>query len=315
MNKAAYGRPLFVTLAIVSMLVLIAGTVVAKEQQLAGVHLNDHAIDLLDIYGPPDGVVTGPPGSPFPEVGLMAGAGMPGMLGAGMPGAGMPGAGMPGAGMPGAGMPMGGMAGAAGMPRPGMAGPATAGPRGPLMPGGAAAGPMTAQPMGPGGVPVAGAGAFPGAPGGAAGVGQAQAAGVPNWALPVWIETRAGEMMWMYQRGPITIGFLLDLDGYVQDIAVAADKCNYARTADWQPHKYVKLGDHYSRVLQRYGWPDETNTYTVSGLGGGAAAPSVSFSGTSMTFSRDCVLRYSENGNNIDFTLHNFRVVRIHIWD
>ncbi|MCK4323456.1 MAG: hypothetical protein KAW89_02920, partial [Armatimonadetes bacterium] len=139
--------------------------------------------------------------------------------------------------------------------------------------------------------------------------------GVPNWALPVYIETRAGEMMWMYQRGPVTLGFLLDLDGYIQAIAVAADRCNYVRTADWLPHRYVKLGDHYSRVLQRYGWADETNTYTVSGLGGGAAAPSVSFSGTSMAFSRDCVLRYSEGGNNIDFTLHDFRVVRIHIWD
>ncbi len=68
-------------------------------------------------------------------------------------------------------------------------------------------------------------------------------------------------------------------------------------------------------MIQRYGWPNETITYTTSGVGGGAAAPSVSFSGISKTFSRDCILRYTENGNNIDFTLHNFRVVRIHIWD
>ncbi len=168
----------------------------------------------------------------------------------------------------------------------------------------------------PGAAGLVGAGAFPGGPGGPGGpgmpgapgaagaaAGQAQAAAVPNWALPVYIETHAGEMMWIYQRGPVTLGFLLDMDGYVQAIAVAADKCNYVRTANWQPHKYIKLGDHYSRVLQRYGWPDETNTYTASGIGGGAAAPSVSFSGTNMTFSRDCVLRYTENGNNIDFTL------------
>ena len=180
----------------------------------------------------------------------------------------------------------------------------------------------------PGAAGLVGAGVFPGGPGGPGGpgmpgapgaagaaAGQAQAAAVPNWALPVYIETHAGEMMWIYQRGPVTLGFLLDMDGYVQAIAVAADKCNYVRTANWQPHKYIKLGDHYSRVLQRYGWPDETNTYTASGIGGGAAAPSVSFSGTNMTFSRDCVLRYTENGNNIDFTLHNFRVVRIHIWN
>ncbi len=149
---------------------------------------------------------------------------------------------------------------------------------------------------------------------GAAG-GQAQAGAVPNWALPVYIDTLPGEIMWIYQRGAVTLGFLVDLDGYVQAIAVAADECSYVRTANWQPHKYVKLGDYYSRVLQRYGWPDQTNTYTASGLGGVAAAPSVSFSGTSMTFSRDCVMRYTEGGNNIDFTLHDFRVVRIHIWD
>ncbi len=85
--------------------------------------------------------------------------------------------------------------------------------------------------------------------------------------------------------------------GRCRSIAVAADRCNYVRTANWQPHKYVKLGDYYSRVLQRYGWPDETPTYTASGVGGGAAAPSVSFSGTNMTFSRDCVMRYTEGGN------------------
>jgi len=343
MNKAAYGRPLFVTLAIVSMLLLIVGTVVAKERQLAGVALNDHAIDLLDIYGPPDGVVTGPAGDPFADLRAQQIAAMiPGMAGApGMPGmAGAPG--MPGmAGAPG----MPGMAGAPGVP--GMAGPLGA------FPGAAAPGAAGMQ--------------------GAAAAGQVQPSVVPNWALPVYISTQPGEIMWIYQRGPITLGFLLDLDGYVQDIAVAADKCNYARTANWQPHKYVKLGDHYSRVLQRYGWPDETNTYTASGVSGGAgggamaammgggmgmvggaggalaagrippglggaptagqmigggaiggaaaspsgtaAAPSVTFSGTTKTFSRDCVLRYTENGNNIDFTLHDFRVVRIHIWD
>ena len=51
----------------------------------------------------------------------------------------------------------------------------------------------------------------------------------------------------------------------------------------------------------------------VGELMGGA--PSVTFTGITKTFSRDCVLRYTEGGDNIDFTLHNFRVVRIHIWD
>ncbi len=112
MNRAVCGRPLFVALAIVSMILFIAGTGAAKEQQLAGVHLNDHAVDLLDLYGPPDGVITGPAGDPFAELRARQAAALapPGMAGAGM----MPGAGIPGApGMvPGAGMPgMPGMAG------------------------------------------------------------------------------------------------------------------------------------------------------------------------------------------------------------
>ncbi len=301
MNRAPYGRPLFVTLAIVSMLLLIVGTVAAKERQLAGVHLNDHAIALLDIYGPPDGVVTGPPGNPFPEV--QEAADMPGMAGPRM---------MPGAG---AAPPRGAQRQYWQTIDRGMESPGSV-PMGQVMEEMWAAEDeiMGRTPPGVGGFPGAPPGA-PGAPGMPGTAGQVQAAIVPNWALPVYIETQPGDMMWIYQRGPITLGFLLDLDGYVQDIAVAADRCNYVRTANWQPHKYVKLGDHYSRVLQRYGWADETNTYTASGLGGGAAAPSVSFSGTDMTFSRDCVLRYTEGGNNIDFTLHDFRVVRIHIWD
>ncbi len=258
MRRATCSRAILTIPVLASLLILIGGTALAKERQLAGIRLNDHAVHLLDVYGPPDGVVTGPAGPAFaPEAAAVSAMGMPGEE-----------------------MGMGMMA-----------------------------------PMGPGG--------FPEAPGEmeeemaapAAVAAAAPGAGVPNWALPVWIDTQAGEMMWLYQRGPVTVGFLLDLDGYVQSIAVAADECSYVRSANWQPHRYIKMGDHYARVLQRYGWADETITYTSGGFAGGAAAPSVSFQSTNKTFSRDCVLRYTENDNNIDFTLHDFKVVRIHIWD
>jgi hypothetical protein len=39
----------------------------------------------------------------------------------------------------------------------------------------------------------------------------------------------------------------------------------------------------------------------------------VTFNGVSREFTRDCVLRYSDH-SNISFTLHDFKVVRIHIW-
>ncbi len=76
------------------------------------------------------------------------------------------------------------------------------------------------------------------------------------------------------------------------------------------------MGDNFKRVLYRYGYPDETITFDSSGPG--AAAPfagqvTVSFGGTSRVFSRDVILRYTEN-NNIAFTLHNMLVTRIQIW-
>ena len=265
MTRVSYSRAILTVLALISVVVLMGETVYAKERQLAGVRLNEHAVALLELYGPPDGIVTGSAGPAFApqaagvgEIGMVGPGGIPGMGAGGIPGMG---AGEFPEGPPGV---------------PGVAAPGAAAP-------GAAAG-------------------------GSTGV-------VPNWALPVYIDSEPGEMMWLYQRGGVTLGFLLDLDGYVQAIAVAADECSYARSAMWEPHRYIKMGDQYTRVLQRYGWADDTITYQASGLAGGAATPSVTFQSTSKTFSRDCVLRYTENGNNIDFTLHDFRVVRIHIWD
>jgi hypothetical protein len=56
----------------------------------------------------------------------------------------------------------------------------------------------------------------------------------------------------------------------------------------------------------------------AGGGGAGAAAGAlggvaVTFNTETNTFSRDCVLTYSDN-NNIAFTLHNMKVTRIHIW-
>ena len=156
-------------------LVLITGVANAREVQLAGMRLGQHAINLLDVYGQPMGIATGQ-GEEFAS-GAAAGAGM-------------------------------GMEGAA----PGAAG--------------------------------------------AAGAGGVQRNPYPLWALPVWVTLEANEVQWLYQVGPVVLGFVLDRDGYIKSIAVAAENCNFARTALWQPHQYVKLGDNYKRVIYRYGWPD-----------------------------------------------------------
>lgn len=274
---------LFLTLA---LLVATASFTAAREQQLAGMRLGQHAINLLDVYGPPDGIVIGAgPAAAGPSAAQMG-------MGPGLPGFASPLMAPPAAAM-------GMMGGVGAPPPPGMAGPPP-----------------------PGGVPP-GPGAFPGMPGapgapgalGAAGVGVAQAP-FPIWALAVWVELAGNEVEWIYNKGPVVLGFVLDRDGYVNTICVVGEECGYARSALWRPHQYVKLGDDFKRVLYRYGYPDDWITFDSTGPGETApyqGQATVSFGGTSRIFSRDVILLYNE-GNNIAFTLHNMKVTRMHIW-
>ncbi len=313
---------------VVLVLTLAVGVAGAREQQLAGIRLGQHAINLLDVYGQPDGVVVG--GAP-PATSQMAGAGVPTI--------GAPGVASPQMYPPSATAGMGMAAGVGGPP-----------------PGGSA-------PPGPGG--------FPAGPSARDATGTAPAAVVtqfPIWALAIIVETRPWEVEWIYNRGPVVLGFVLDRDGYIDQIIVAAEKCDYARTALWRPHQYVKLGDDFKRVLYRYGYPDESAPFDAEGpglaspyqgqivvsTGGGAAAQSAYAEGVatgtagavvgagiagagssamggallggvlagaasgppggfSRVFSRDVILRYEDN-NNIAFTLHNMKVTRIQIW-
>ncbi|MGQ9730974.1 MAG: hypothetical protein ACUVX8_06820 [Candidatus Zipacnadales bacterium] len=327
----------------------------AMEVQLAGIRLDASWVNVLDVYGCPAGVVVygGTPQA-------TGGTGAMGM-GGGMMGEAMMGM---GGGMGLMGAPMGG--GMMGAP---MGGSMMGAPMGGGMEG-----------MGMGGA-MAGGGAMGGAMGGAGGGGGPS--GWPMWALPVWVVLEEGEVEWFYQKGDVVLGFVFNRDGYVRAIAVAGESCDYARTALWRPHRYVKLGDDFKRVLYRYGYPDEVTTFnadaTVSGGGGGVgmaggaagpmgagmeagAAPgagmpggeggmmmgapmgggmmggpmggammgagmggagaagaqavgsvSVNFAEGPNVFSRDCELTYDDN-NNIAFTLHNMKVVRIYIW-
>ena len=78
--------------------VLVAGSVEAREIQLAGMRMGQHAVDVLDIYGRPHAIIWGAPGGEF-DTGAAAGAG--GGMGEGMgPGGGEEMAAGPGAGMP-----------------------------------------------------------------------------------------------------------------------------------------------------------------------------------------------------------------------
>jgi len=293
MNRPIATHPAVLVLLCLVTVALAAGVAVAREQQLAGIRLGQHAINLLDVYGQPDGIVVGE----GPEFAAPSAA----QMGA-MPG-------MPAMGGPLMAPPTAGMMGGVGAPPPG-------GPTPPPPPG--MAGPTGGVPPGPGAFP-----AGPGAPGPGMGemAGAAGAPGVtvqpfPTWALAVWVPITPRQVEWIYNKGPVVLGFVLDRDGYIDHIVVVGEECNYARTALWRPHQYVKLGDDFKRVLYRYGYPDESITFDSTGPG--EAAPgtgqvTVSFAGTSRVFSRDVILRYTEN-NNIAFTLHNMKVTRIQIW-
>lgn len=286
-----------------------AGDAGAKEVQLAGIRLGQHAIHVMQVYGQPDGAVKGGAAAPAAAAGLQAGmeageAAMPG----GMPG-GMPGA-MPGAGMPAA------------------------------MPGGPAAGEMGAMPgAGPGAeqqvTGAAAVGAWPGPSGGGPGAAPPgpnpfPSPGMPDWAHPVWVPMMPEEALWVYRRGPVVLGFVFDRDGYVVSIAVAGEKCDWARTAMGDPHRQIKLGDDYRRVVSRYGYPAHTRTYNrvdrtwASTLS--LDAVRAGFGGIGNA-SRDLILHYgpyvqgptsarlTTQGNNIEFTLRDMKVVRMHIWE
>ena len=277
--------------------VLIAATASANEIQLAGIRLGQHALNLFQVYGQPDGIVEGQSEALTPAAGAGAGAGgaqagpqggMEGGMGGGIPGVGtadeMAGMGPGGT----AGMMMGMVQG--------------------LLGGGQAA-------------PQQAAGAAPAA-GGAAG-GRPPSpnpffrSSIPDWASPVWVRLWADETLWVYRRGAVVLGFVLDRDGYIVAICVAGEKCDWARTAMWDPKRTVKLGDNFRTVINRYGYPTRTDVYNrVDRTWASNFPPSTvdsAFGGIQHAY-RDLILHYGHN-DNIEFLLRDMEVIRIHIWE
>ncbi|MCE5217400.1 hypothetical protein LLH03_10295 [bacterium] len=284
-----------------ALFVLSAATVSANEIQLAGIRLGQHALHVMEVYGQPQGVVKG-----------SGGVTLAGGTGAAAPTAATPGAAEPGAGSA----------------EPGSAAPEAGGPEGAA---GGAGGAVPGAPTGTGaeGVPgVAGAAAAGAGAGGAGGGGGAVGGAptgplpffrtdCPDWAAPVWVPLMTEETLYVYRRGDVVLGVVLDRDGYVVAIAVAGRKCDWARTAMWDPKRSIKLGDDYTRVLQRYGYPETTSTYArndrsfVSRLS--PAAVNAAFGGIANA-ARDLVLHYGFN-DNVEFLMRDMKVVRIHIWE
>ncbi len=309
-------------------LILILTLAVAQQRpglevQLAGVRLGSPAIErdptgvlkptcLLRVWGLPDFLVMLPGGAAVaPQAGAPAGPTAPGAApGVGPYGPGIapfaPGLGgmgssfggqpMLGAQMPALGM-MGQMAQAPGaMPSvPALPGPA----RGPGM--GGMPGMMGGMPGMMGALP----GVMGGGAGGGAGAGAVTAVPQPGelaWAIPVWIQIQPNQHLWLYKRGEAALSFLVTGDGIVAAIAVAGRQFDQARTALGDPFKTVKLGDDLQRVLLRYGTPDEIVGFNLQTL-----------QPTPAMMTRNVVLRYHRS-SNIEFTLLNYKVVRIFIF-
>jgi hypothetical protein len=119
---------------------------------------------------------------------------------------------------------------------------------------------------------------------------------VPAWALGVTVALEPGETEWLYRKGDVSVGFVLDPRSTVRAIAVSGGPHSV-----WRPHRYVRLGDGLRRVVYRYGFPD------------GVAPMAAVDLELLVALEPDCVLTYGQRGN-IGFALHDGRVVRIHIW-
>lgn len=241
----------------------------ARETQLAGIRLDQRAIEILDIYGVPHEVqvgaapaavvVGGPPTAP-------GALGMPGApMAPGMPPEVVPGApmapGMPSIpGLPGA-PPMAGFGGGYAMPgggpMPGMPPEAIQDQFGPYGPYGPGASPQTSPPMvGPAAPP--GAPFEPSAPMMGTEVPPGMPYGPPalTTAAAVPAAPPPAEVRWIYRFQPdLTLEVTIDPDGLVSAISLTGSRCTFARTKEG-----IQLGMDYRRVLKRYGWPDRTET-------------------------------------------------------
>lgn len=112
------------------------------------------------------------------------------------------------------------------------------------------------------------------------------------------------QYVWYYKRGEAVLAFIEE-SGVVVGIAVAGYSFPYARTSLGDPFRSIQLGDDLQRVLLRYGIPDEIDI-----VSGDPIFPHASLIGSATKMLR---LRYHIT-SNIEFLVHNNKVVRIFIF-
>lgn len=103
---------------------------------------------------------------------------------------------------------------------------------------------------------------------------------LPSWAAAVTVQLDNGHVEWLYRRDTYSMGFVVDRLGFVDAIVLAGTYSPIGKTQLEDPTHSVKLGDDLRKVLFRYGYPDDIQTYTINvsagastgGTGGTAAA-------------------------------------------
>jgi hypothetical protein len=253
------------------------------ENELAGIRLGRSFRDVLRVYGGPNeirtvavpsatGMAPGvDPNNPY-------GAGAPGMD-PGMAPGGFPG-GAPGAtGMPG----MPGAPGAPGFPGGpgGFPGAMPGGSSAPGLPGGSPYGPG-ASPYGPGASPYGpgapgappvlppavggapGAPGYPGAEGGMAPGAYGDPSQMAGYGQPTGPEYSSA-LMWVYKKGTARLEFLINEDGRVAQISVAAPAKKPVKTISAlrgsmpvKTREGITLGSSYGDVVRKYSFPERT---------------------------------------------------------
>jgi len=99
--------------------------------------------------------------------------------------------------------------------------------------------------------------------------GGGPSASAPDWALAAWVVLDGNHVEWLYKRDTYVMGFMVDRLGFIDGIVVAGGYCPIAKTQLADPAHHIKLGDDSRKVMYRYGFPDEIETFVSGGGGAG----------------------------------------------
>lgn len=109
---------------------------------------------------------------------------------------------------------------------------------------------------------------------------------LPSWAAAVTVQLDDGHVEWLYRRETYSMGFVVDRLGFVDAIVLAGTYSDIGETQLEAPKHSIELGDDLRKVLFRYGYPDDTETYSIN-VAAGASTGGGRFPATTATAPTD----------------------------